>query len=153
MSFPQIAIVIATSSHQLTIQLSYAATMIMAAILLWQGITHIAGIESTSVKGLWKTGFGVADYNTLLNIVGNYKSPLISMALLTNSPQVLLSDLYLFYNGIFTRMLLEREWTSLGVKRQALRVSNQKVKQFSTHFLSLPKVSRLFLCNTSCPSK
>jgi len=63
------------------------------------------------------------------------------MVLLANSPQVMLSVLYLFYNSILTSMLLEREWNSLGVKRQALRVSNPKGKQLSTHFLSLPKVS------------
>jgi hypothetical protein len=63
------------------------------------------------------------------------------MILVANTPQVVLSLLYLFFNGILTSMLLEREWNSLGVKRQPLRVSNPRGKQWSSHFLSLPKVS------------
>jgi hypothetical protein len=120
---------------------SYAATIGGGSYLLALGIGNISGIESTSIKGLWASGLGTADINELVNFGGDDNSPLIPMILLANTPQVVLSLLYLFFNGILTSMLLEREWNSLGVKRQALRVSNPRGNQLSSHFLSLPKVS------------
>ena len=59
-------------------------------------------------------------------------------AVLANTPQVALSIAYLAYNGLFTRMLAEREWSSLSVKFQSLRVSRPKGRQKSSYRLQLP---------------
>jgi len=91
---------------------------------------------------MWASGFGTADINEMISFKDDgFYYPVIPMIMLANTPQVVLSLMYLFFNTSLTSILLEHEWNSLGVKRQPLRVSNPKGKQLSSHFLSLPKVS------------
>lgn len=64
---------------------------------------------------------------------------MISLVLIANLPQVILSFLYFAYNGMFTAMLLGYEWTSYASKRKGLRVSRvPSGLQRSTYFLQLP---------------
>jgi hypothetical protein len=64
---------------------------------------------------------------------------MISLVLIANLPQVILSFLYFAYNGMFTAMLLGYEWTSYAWKRKGLRVSRvPSGLQRSTYFLQLP---------------
>jgi hypothetical protein len=64
---------------------------------------------------------------------------LITLVLLANTPQVVLSFLYFSYNALFTGMLLGYEWVSYSQKRKGLRVSHQPSgAQRSTYFLQLP---------------
>jgi hypothetical protein len=65
-------------------------------------------------------------------------SSVIPYVLVANLPQFLVSFLYLTYNGIFTAMLANREWTNYAHKRAALRVTAPSSSQRSTYFLSLP---------------
>lgn len=58
--------------------------------------------------------------------------------LVANSPQVLLSFLYLTYNGLFTCMLLANEWAGYAHNRQSLRVTSPVGSQRSTYRLQLP---------------
>lgn len=58
--------------------------------------------------------------------------------LLANSPQVLLSFLFLTYNGLFTCMLLGQEWSSYAHVRKPLRVTSPAGLQRSTYRLQLP---------------
>ena len=58
--------------------------------------------------------------------------------LLANSPQVLLSFLFLTYNGLFTCMLLGHEWSSYAHVRKPLRVTSPAGSQRSTYRLQLP---------------
>ena len=58
--------------------------------------------------------------------------------LLANSPQVLLSFLFLTYNGLFTCMLLGQEWSSYAHVRKPLRVTSPAGSQSSTYRLQLP---------------
>ncbi|KAF1919775.1 hypothetical protein BDU57DRAFT_152490 [Ampelomyces quisqualis] len=64
---------------------------------------------------------------------------MILLALIANSPQVILSFLYFAYNSLFTAMLMGQEWTSYASKRKGLRVSRKSSGfQRSTYFLQLP---------------
>jgi hypothetical protein len=131
----------------------YIATILGGSVLLYLGISHVQGLESTSMKGLWASGFGTADINAVISFTGggtNFYYPMIPMIMLANIPQVILSLMYLFFNTSMTSMLLEREWNSLGVKRQQLRVSNPKGNQLSSHFLSLPKVGCFYVMAPAC---
>ena len=58
--------------------------------------------------------------------------------LIVNSPQVLLSFLFLMYNGLFTCMLLGQEWAGYAHVRKPLRVTTPAGSQRSTYRLQLP---------------
>ena len=63
---------------------------------------------------------------------------IIPYVLVANAPQVIISLLYITYNGLFTTMLVNREWARYAHKRAALRVTAPTSTQRSTYFLSLP---------------
>lgn len=58
--------------------------------------------------------------------------------LVANSPQALLSFLFLTYNGLFTCMLLSEEWSGYAHERKPLRVTSPVGEQRSTYRLQLP---------------
>lgn len=62
------------------------------------------------------------------------------MMLISNTPQAMFSAMYLFINSKITAMASLRDWTSLALRRQPLRVSNPipGTDQVSTYWLSLP---------------
>jgi hypothetical protein len=60
------------------------------------------------------------------------------LAFIANSPQLLLSVVYLFFNNLFTSMALAYEWGQFGILRKGLRVSRPRGKQRETYFLQLP---------------
>jgi hypothetical protein len=77
-----------------------------------------------------------------VHIYGNdgqsaFKNPTRDV-IIANLPQVALSVAYLAYNGLFTRMLSEREWSHLSLKFQPLRVSRPKGLQKESYRLQLP---------------
>jgi hypothetical protein len=55
-----------------------------------------------------------------------------------NLPQLGVSITYLAYNGLFTRMIAEKEWLGFSKEFKALRVSRPKGSQRSTYRLQLP---------------
>ncbi|KAF3037237.1 hypothetical protein E8E12_005872 [Didymella heteroderae] len=64
---------------------------------------------------------------------------LVSNVVVANTPQLLLSFLYLNYNGLMTVMSLAQEWSRYGIRRNGLRVSTtRKGAQRTTYFLQLP---------------
>lgn len=65
---------------------------------------------------------------------------IIPYVLLANLPQAVASFSYITYNGLFTYMLANREWTAYAMKRASLRVTLPISGQRSTHFLQLPYV-------------
>ncbi|MCJ1381499.1 hypothetical protein MMC17_004610 [Xylographa soralifera] len=67
--------------------------------------------------------------------VGN---SLAGKVMVTNTPQVLFSLIYLFYNSLFTGMLSTAEINSLAYCRKPLRVSHPQGAQRSTYYLQLP---------------
>ncbi|ORY02733.1 hypothetical protein BCR34DRAFT_492913, partial [Clohesyomyces aquaticus] len=57
---------------------------------------------------------------------------------LTNSPQLLLSVIYLYFSNMFTSMALAYEWNQLGAHRKGLRVTKPRGAQRETYFVQLP---------------
>lgn len=53
-------------------------------------------------------------------------------------PQLIVSVLYLAYNGIFTRIFAEIEWARYSQAYKPLRVTQRKGEQVSTYRLQLP---------------
>lgn len=60
------------------------------------------------------------------------------LAFIANSPQLLLSVVYLYFNNLFTSMALAYEWNQLGTYRKGLRVTRPRGEQRETYFLQLP---------------
>ncbi|MCJ1379465.1 hypothetical protein MMC17_002566 [Xylographa soralifera] len=83
----------------------------------------------------WSLTFGVLNLDSLL-----FTTPmsLIAATLLTNTPQILLSLLYVGYNALFTTMFLSAEYLSYATTRKPLRVSRPAGMQRSTYYLQLP---------------
>jgi hypothetical protein len=108
--------------------------------LLNYGIAKIKLGEAGSLLNTSKIfglGFGATDFRAVL--ASYFPTDIISLALIANSPQVILSFLYLVYNGLFTSMLTGYEWTSYAYKKKGLRISRKPAgNQRSTYFLQLP---------------
>ena len=63
---------------------------------------------------------------------------ILSNILVANTPQLMLSLLYLSYNNQITRLANAREWLSYAHTRNGLRTSLPQGAQRSTYWLSLP---------------
>jgi hypothetical protein len=109
------------------------------------------------ITDLWARGIG--GINTI-SIIGkgrggsqSWQKHVLSMVVLANTPQVLLSVVYYAYNGLFTTMCAGAEWASLGARnnqhptnettdrqyqRKTLRVSRPVGKQRGRLYLQLP---------------
>jgi hypothetical protein len=59
-------------------------------------------------------------------------------AFIANSPQVLLSVVFLHFNNMFTSMALAHQWSQFGIHRKGLRVTKPRGYQRQTYFLQLP---------------
>ena len=116
------------------------ATLIVATILLQTGITNIKlSSPDTSIAYLRTLGFGAVNGQAIMTIqFPGGASGLMITVLLANSPQALLSFLYLTYNGLFTCMLHAQEWSGYASERKPLRVTSPKGEQRSTYRLQLP---------------
>jgi hypothetical protein len=66
--------------------------------------------------------------------------PFLSGVLIANTPQLVLSAMYLFNNAMFTNFFKMREWNSYGKRRQGLRVTAPQADtaQRRAYFLSFP---------------
>lgn len=73
-----------------------------------------------------------------LGLPSSRPSGLVGAVLLANTPQAILSFLYLLFNGLCTSMLLAYEWGSYQLERKPLRVSDPYGRQRSSYFLQLP---------------
>jgi hypothetical protein len=85
--------------------------------------------------------YGVGQINIgLYNQITVAGASITAQVVLANTPQLVLSCAYLFYNDLFTRMLLTKEWLSYSTTRKSLRVSRPVAgsEQRSTYFLQLP---------------
>ena len=112
-------------------------TLIMASILLGVGLQNTM-LASRNISHLWRLGFGAVTSESMVawNMPGS--GGLILTVLIANSPQVLLSFLFLTYNGLYTCMLMASEWSDYAYERKYLRVSNPTGDQRSTYRLQLP---------------
>lgn len=83
---------------------------------------------------LFKMGFGTLNGNNLLNL----PFPVMQGVLLANSPQLILSYLYLTFNALYTNMFVAREWATYTHERKTLRVTSPRGQQRSTYWLNVP---------------
>lgn len=90
---------------------------------------------NTDFKSLWDLGFGSINQYSLF---GNEDNPILSIILLANAPQVIISAVYFFGNALLTSMLLGAEYDSFAIRRRPLRVSWPSGSQRSTYFLTIP---------------
>lgn len=113
------------------------STLIVAGALLGLGVRN-GSIASKSISYLWHMGFGAVTSQSIVtwNLPG--ASGLLATVLIANSPQALLSFLFLTYNGLYTCMLLADEWSDYAHERKTLRVTNPIGNQRSTYRLQLP---------------
>lgn len=113
-------------------------TLIITIVLLDKGLRN-PNLASKSISHLWRLGFGAVSDESLINIdqVEDKKKMMVSI-LMANAPQAILSFLSLTYNGLFSSMLLMKEWSGFAQKRKALRVTWPTGIQRSTTWLQLP---------------
>ncbi len=81
--------------------------------------------------------FGKSDDPELMwdvQVVSSYFGTL----LLVNAPQLILSFCYFAFNSFFTRLQVEREWSSFSLSHKPLRVSCPVGEQVSSYRLQLP---------------
>jgi hypothetical protein len=104
------------------------------------------GID-VSPAAIWQLGFKVQpaaianDFQPFIKTINNHTTTgLLLNIIIANSPQVMVSFLYLFFNNILTRQLVSDEWVRFLRKdgKKPLRVSSPEGMQRSTYFLSLP---------------
>lgn len=94
------------------------------------------------LHSLWDQGFGT--FNAYAYVLPQVVEKLSQVGGLTfstfiaNTPQLLVSGLYLLYNGLITTMLAADEWNGYISERKTLRLSCPRGIQRSSYFLSLP---------------
>ncbi|XEV01153.1 hypothetical protein FSHL1_006440 [Fusarium sambucinum] len=105
------------------------SSLIVAAVML---IIAVLG------QPLSESQFSHTRKNSNVGSGGLNKLSLVPMTMVANLPQLILSICYITYNGLFTRMLAELEWTKYSIEYRALRVTEPKGEQNSTYRLQLP---------------
>ncbi|KAF2136929.1 uncharacterized protein K452DRAFT_236653 [Aplosporella prunicola CBS 121167] len=110
--------------------LSYWGSLVFAIIAIDKSL---AGMPS-NIKDLWATGFGQLQGNNLLHT----RTSIMGGVLLANAPQVILSYLYVSFNALLTRMLVQRELACYKQSIKPLRVTFPTGQQRSTFWLQLP---------------
>ena len=111
--------------------------LIIAGVLLRIGL-YEGDLTDRSFSHLWQMGYGLVTGESMVDWNLEGSSGLHLNALVANLPQVVLSFLFLLYNGLFTSMLLADEWNGYARERKPLRVTDPKGAQRSTYRLQLP---------------
>lgn len=103
--------------------------ILFATGLLAQGFGN-GFMTSRQFSHIWSLGFGKVSAESLLKWG---QSGTIANVFLANTPQALLSFAYLTYHGLFTCMLMGKEWSEYAHERKALRVTLPRGLQRSTY--------------------
>ena len=111
--------------------------LIIAGVLLRIGLDN-GDLTDRSFSHLWQMGYGAVTEESMFELNHGGSSALPLNAVVANLPQVVLSFLFLLYNGLFTSMLLADEWNGYVRERKPLRVTDPKGAQRSTYRLQLP---------------
>ncbi|KAL6718922.1 hypothetical protein ACLMJK_003157 [Lecanora helva] len=113
----------------------------VASGLLARSVTTLSTRNiSRHISDLWDLGFGALTPFTFIYIglPRNDPAGLISNVLIANLPQFILSILYIFYNGMISTFLVQREFSKMKSIRKPLRVSEPLGIQRGSYFISLP---------------
>lgn len=115
------------------------AALITVAVLFKMAIDYVITDTSNTIVSL---GFGLVDSRTFIDagLPQSGTSGLASSVLLANTPQAILSLIYLMYNSLFTCMHLAHEYSGYSVQRKSLRVTTPRGQQRSTYWLQLPYI-------------
>ena len=123
------------------IHLRCTLTVVIASVLLRQGLIN-ENLLSNSTSHLWALGFGAVTAESMTNgaqrQAKSRENTIFLNILIANSPQLLISFLFLTYNSLWTCLLLNKEWFDFARERKPLRVSKPLGKQLSTYRLQLP---------------
>ncbi|RBR12251.1 uncharacterized protein FIESC28_08737 [Fusarium coffeatum] len=113
---------------------------ILSSLLIGSSLT-VGGVMmgiSLQEQSLSQARFGHSPANQDVNNENLNDLTLLPLTMVANTPQLILSICYLAYNGLFTRMLAEFEWSKYSVEFRALRVTEPRGSQNSTYRLQLP---------------
>jgi hypothetical protein len=113
-------------------QRSSSVTWGVGLFLLISGFSSTA----TSTQTILSRGLDSTNTDTTLEITKGLSTT--ANVLIANTPQVIISFVYLYYNNVLTCMLLAHEWSIMATNHQPLRVSRPRGKQRSTYYLQLP---------------
>ncbi|KAH7309646.1 hypothetical protein B0I35DRAFT_359414 [Stachybotrys elegans] len=108
-----------------------ACVIILLIILFWSA-------NITTPMGSRGQTFTHSITNGILDTEGAPPEHLLRLVITANSPQLLLSISYFIYNSLYTRVCVEKEWSSYAVAHRALRVTQPEGSQRSTYRLQLP---------------
>ncbi|KAF5589176.1 hypothetical protein FPANT_6391 [Fusarium pseudoanthophilum] len=109
--------------------------MLIGSLLVLSGLLLAPALQTQSLR---ESRFAHHQKNADVNDSGLQSASLLSLTMISNTPQVLLSLCYMTLNGLITRMIAEMEWASYGINFKALRVTNPRGSQRSTYRLQLP---------------
>ena len=117
----------------------YANNLFYSTVILTVSVGYLMGalLSSHKMSELWALGFGKVGPGALIGINFSTADSLLPI-FIANSPQIVLSWLYLTTNGLLTTMLLADEWSQMAHHRSPLRVTSPKGKQRSTYRLQIP---------------
>jgi len=103
-------------------------------LLAWITITIVLSLSwNNKILSSWAHDVTYSSYSG-----GSFTGSLVDNVLLVNTPQLIVSLVYVFYNSILTRMLVAYELSQFAQHRKALRVSRPSGLQLSTYWLQLP---------------
>ncbi|KAH8834451.1 hypothetical protein DL96DRAFT_1757153 [Flagelloscypha sp. PMI_526] len=109
--------------------------------LLIVAIQNVQSADITTLQEVLELGLGTIDPRTLIHswaIPTTGDGATILSIIVANSPQLILSFIYLIFNSLFTSMSLAVEWSNYTQLPRTLRVSHRKGGQRSTYFLQIP---------------
>ena len=119
-----------TDSHRAR---RFSAAIAALSCVFVLGSEGVDGLGSAIMSGI---AFGAPAGKTMINVVF---SDVLSTAVIANSPQLILSAVYVVYNNILTSICLAAEYTDFASERKGLRVSARPVgAQRAAYFLQLP---------------
>ncbi|KAK4211282.1 hypothetical protein QBC37DRAFT_402664 [Rhypophila decipiens] len=126
-----------------TFVLAWFVVMAAATGLLFAGLKPLQLRRlPTTIRDLWDLGFGALTPYTyiVLNLPRHDPDGLIRNILIANLPQLILSIIYILYNGLLSTFLVQREFSRMYKEEnmKALRVSEPDGIQRSSYFISLP---------------
>ncbi|KAE9399621.1 hypothetical protein BT96DRAFT_820335 [Gymnopus androsaceus JB14] len=132
---------IASWQHwKITASLFFGAISIVIGLLVYatSELQHKGFNEGFS--SLWQFGIGKAqsEYIITWGLPRQGYGALLVSVLISNSPQIILSIIYLVFNSLCTKLFLALEWSSYAHSRKPLRVSQPRGNQRSTYFLQIP---------------
>ncbi|RGP73074.1 hypothetical protein FLONG3_6389, partial [Fusarium longipes] len=105
---------------------------------IWIVSSILIGTSLVVAAWISEARFGHSPVNESVDNEYLNELSLLPLTMVANSPQLILSICYLAYNGLFTRMLAEFEWSKYSIEFRALRVTEPKGNQNSTYRLQLP---------------